>query len=88
MKAKKMTYKEFKEILRGLHDEHLTSIYTDNEGNLDFESILNSLSIHEKQNSQQESNLGFLAISRTSMKRHDYLFNALDKRGYFDDVLN
>lgn len=87
MKSKKMTYAEFKKVLKGFNEAHLTNVYTDGDGNPDFESILNSLSIHEKTQAMEESRHGLNTIARISMDRHLYLFETLDARGYYNDIL-
>ena len=76
MANKKMTQKEFKEILAS--------------ANIDFdvfgwEGILNIIAGNEIRNAKEMENLNLMAGAEARRKSFRTIYNALEERGYFED---
>ena len=84
---KKMTYKEFKEVLKRADNSGLLWIYSDEEGNPNFEAILNSLAGHCRYLSEESARLGCRGCASADMEVHDFLVEELTARGFYDDTI-
>lgn len=86
-KSKKMTFKEFKEVLKRADNSGLLWIYSDENGNPDFEAILNSIAGHSRYLAEQSVRLGCGSCAVRDMEVHDFLVEELTKRGFYDDTI-
>ena len=76
MAKKKMTAKEFKQILIDV------GYWTDSE----YERVLNSLSMLEHKQAQEMAQLGLYHGADACERRARTLYDILDARGYYDDI--
>lgn len=84
-KSKKMTFKEFKEVCKRADNSGLLWIYSDENGNPDFEAILNSIAGHNRYLAEQSVRLGCGSCAKRDMEVYDFLVDELTKRGYYDN---
>lgn len=71
--AKKMTQKEFFEVLKQAD----CSVF-------DYEMVLNALASHFYSTAFADRQQGYLASARKYIERADYLFNYLESRGFYE----
>lgn len=84
-KSKKMTYKEFKQILKEGDNAGLIWIYSDEEGNPDFEAILNALAGYSGLLAKEAFKVGCYSSGTADKMTRDYIHGVLEKRGYYND---
>ena len=76
--AKKMTAKEFWQIIWDAEERP--------QGEKDFERVLNALVGYEYNNAKTMDGLGLEAGAEACRSRARSIYDALDARGYYDDV--
>ena len=84
---KKMTFKEFKDILKRGNDSDMIFIYANEDGSPDFEAILNAISSNEKKCAEFSARCGCLTSAKEERRVADYLEGELAKRGYYEDTI-